>query len=285
YKNCRGLIGATASIAWNKKHDKTYELITYRKKNDWGKERFVDDSSVKEIDNICPSTFDNNDYENNHNRLVPSSSCPVLYGIRGDDKKELPVAKSLIKSEKADSWLIFETNQGTDDHLQRKDISEINPYESVINEGVICKSPRIIKGGHDIFTIQDSTGLIDCAAYEPTKQFRKIIRELMVGDVVEVYGGVRRKPLTINIEKIKIKYLKRQFEKIENPVCPKCKKHMKSKGKNQSYKCKACGTKSDKPLVIERERNINIDDFYEVPVCARRHLSRPLKREKSHNTF
>ena len=94
---------------------------------------------------------------------------------------------------------------------------------------------------------------------------------------MEVYGGVREQPLTINIEKINIKHLTKIVEKIENPVCPNCGKHMKSKGKDQGYKCKRCGAKSDKPLLQEKQRKIHTG-FYEVPVCARRHLSKPLKR-------
>ncbi len=277
YKNERGIIGATASIAWCPKGDSTYELITYRKEKKWGTKRFVDNTSVKKIDKTCPSTFDNYDYVNKHNRLVPSSPCPVLYGIRGEDTKELMHAKSLIESENIDCWLIFETNQGTDDHLQKKKIKNIQPYQSVITEGTISKNPYTLKGGHVIFTIKDSTGNIDCAAYEPTKEFRKIIRELRSDDVIEVYGGVRKKPLTINIEKINIKHLSEHIEKVENPICTKCGKHMKSKGKNQEYKCKICGTKSDKPLLIKKQRGLHLG-FYEVPVCARRHLSKPLKR-------
>lgn len=277
YKNKRGLIGATASIAWSPKHDKTYELIAYREKNRWGTKRQVNSSSVKKINESFSSTFDNFDYENDHNRLVPSSPCPVLYGIRGENIDDLIQASSVVKSEKVESWIIFETNQGTDEHLQRRNINKIAPYQSVITEGVVTKIPYTIEGGHVIFSIKDSTGEIDCAAYEPTKQFREIIRELIPGDKIEVYGGVREKPLTINLEKINTKHLEKQVEKVENPVCPKCGKHMKSKGTGQGYKCKKCGTKSEKPLVKERKRNIKIG-FYEVPVCARRHLSKPLKR-------
>jgi len=279
YKNRRGLIGATASIAWSPKKDKTYELIAYRQKEKWGKGRFVDNNSTKKMDKTCISTFDNYDYSNNHNRLAPSSPCPILYGIRGDDEDELIDAKSLIKSEKVDSWIIFETNQGTDDHLQKKLISEIELYQSIITTGTICKTPYTIEGGHVIFTIKDSTGKIDCAAYEPTKEFRKVIRQLIAGDIVEVYGGVRKKPLTVNIEKIKIKFLEKQNVKVENPVCPKCGKHMKSKGKDQGFKCKNCGIKSDKPTIEEKNREIQLG-FYEVPICARRHLSKPLGRTK-----
>ena len=120
YKNRRGLIGAAASIAWSPKFDKTYELIAYREEEKWTTKRFVDSSSVKEMDKICLLTFDNYDYENEHNRLVPNSPCPILYGIRGDDVEELTKASSIVKSEQVDKWIIFETNQGTDDHLQKK---------------------------------------------------------------------------------------------------------------------------------------------------------------------
>jgi len=280
YKNCRGLIGATASIAWLPIYDKTYELIAYREEKRWGTERIMNDESVKMVDKLCPSTFDNYDYKNNHNRLTPNSPCPILYGIRGDEVNELKKAFCLVKSEPVNSWIIFETNQGTDDHLQRKNISEIKPYQSIIAEGRVSKNPHTIKGGHVIFTIGDElTGKIQCTAYEPTKQFRNIIRELFVGDVIEVYGSVREKPLTINIEKINVKNLIEKVEKIENPVCPICGKHMKSKGKNQGYKCISCKTKSKKPVEKEKERNLSIG-YYEVPVCARRHLSKPLKRSK-----
>ncbi len=74
-----------------------------------------------------------------------------------------------------------------------------------------------------------------------------------------------------------MKYLVDDFIKIENPICPICKKHMKSKGKNQGYKCFKCKTKKLYPKIKKKDRNIKIG-FYEVPVCARRHLSKPLKR-------
>jgi tRNA(Ile2)-agmatinylcytidine synthase len=280
YKNKRGLIGATASIAWFPKKDKTYELITYRKKIKWGNKRSVDCNSTKKMDKTYKTTFDNYDYENRHNRLVPNSPCPILYGIRGENQNDLVKAKSMIKSEELDSWIIFQTNQATDDHLHKSLISQIKPYQSVITNGSVCISPYTIRGGHVFFNIKDSSGYIDCAAYEPTKEFRNVVRNLVVGDVVEVFGGVRKKPLTINLEKINVKKLNNQVKKIENPVCPICGKHMKSKGKNQGFKCKKCGIKSPKPLFKKVKRKISLG-FYEVPVCARRHLSKPLKRIRS----
>jgi tRNA(Ile2)-agmatinylcytidine synthase len=277
YKNCRGIIGAAAAIAWSPLKDNTYELISYRQSARWGTTRKVDYKSVIKMDSQCKTTFDNFDYENHHNRITPNSPCPILYGIRGDNVNELFEALNIVESEPIESWLIFETNQGTDDHLEQKNIEDIRPYESVIVNGSVSKNPYTIEGGHVIFSIKNNSSTIDCAAYEPTKKFRNIIRNLVIDDIVEIYGSARNNPMTVNIEKIKVNNLTKIFQKIENPICPKCKKHMKSIGSNQGYKCKRCGAKSNKPKLKEKKRTINLG-FYEVPVCARRHLSKPLKR-------
>jgi tRNA(Ile2)-agmatinylcytidine synthase len=280
YKNSRGLIGATAAICWEPL-DKTFELIAYRHLKRWGSKRNVDARSVQTMDSQCPSTFDNYDEVNHHNRIVPNSPCPILYGIRGDDINDLMRASALVKSEPIESWLLFETNQGTDDHLQQKSLQSIQPFESVITKGTVCGSPFTIRGGHVLFFLHDQTGTIPCAAYEPTKEFRHRIRGLREGDLIEVYGGVREHPLTINLEKICIKQLTSVQRKVENPVCPRCGKHMKSKGTKQGYKCIRCGTKSNEPMIQDQQRTLSCG-FYEVPVCARRHLSKPLKRIGTH---
>jgi tRNA(Ile2)-agmatinylcytidine synthase len=276
YKNGRGLIGATAAISWEPL-DRTFELIAYRPQRRWGTKRQIDLKSVQQMDADCPSTFDNYDATNRHNRIVPNSPCPILYGIRGNVADDLVFASTLVKSEPVESWLLFETNQGTDNHLQKKQIAQIQPFESVIAEGSVVGNPFTIQGGHVLFTIKDTTGTIPCAAYEPTKEFRNIVRGLHVGDHIEVYGGVREYPLTVNLEKLEVKHLITLLVKTENPVCPTCGKHMKSKGTEQGYRCIKCGTSSVTPIIQEKPRTLT-KGFYEVPVCARRHLSKPLKR-------
>lgn len=276
YKNSRGLIGATAAICWQP-GDRTFELISYRPRQHWGSKRFVDALSVQQMDEQCSNTFDNYDVRNHHNRIAPNSPCPILYGIRGEDPDSLMVASTLIQSEPVESWMLFETNQGTDDHLQRKSVEQIKPFESVIVQGTVAEKPVTIQGGHVLFKLQDTTRTIDCAAYEPTKEFRQIIRGLFAGDLVEVFGGVREHPLTINLEKIHIIKLASVTEKTENPVCLTCGKHMKSKGTLQGYKCIKCGTTSTKVNIRQKPR-LTQTGFYEVPICARRHLSKPLKR-------
>jgi tRNA(Ile2)-agmatinylcytidine synthase len=121
----------------------------------------------------------------------------------------------------------------------------------------------------------DSEGSeIDCAAYEPTKNFRALMRKLIEGDEIVVYGSVGGN--TLNIEKIQIKFLAAKSE-TQNPVCPSCKKRMKSAGVGQGYRCKKCKTTADSAVSIEVERDLEIG-LYEVPPSARRHLAKPLVR-------
>jgi len=274
YNGGRGVIGAAAAIAW-KPRDRTYELITY------GKEKWLDKESVIKMDKSCSTTFNNYDYENDYIALLPKANSPVFYGIRGDDYEELKKAKEMIVGAKEERWLIFETNQATDEHLQRKKIRDIKPYESVIVKGTVKKAPRTIKGGHIIFSIHDGDE-IECAAYEPTKQFRDIIRQLIPGDEVVVYGGVRARPFTINLEKIEIRKLADAYKKVENPVCSKCGKHMKSIGKGKGYRCPKCGVKAgeEDAKYVKVERKLK-EGIYEVPIIAMRHLTKPIKRMKN----
>jgi len=270
YRKEIGLIGASAAIAW-KPLNRTYELLTYTHG-----EKFVEKESVIKMDSLFPFTFNNYDYENDYIALLPHSPSPVFYGIRGGDVGELKKAMEMLETSEVERWIIYETNQATDEHLQRKKIEKVKPYESVIVKGKVEKEPFTIEGGHVIFSISNGAE-IDCAAYEPTKGFRNIIKELKKGDEVVVYGGVRAKPFTINIEKIEVKKLVDVYKKVENPICKKCKKHMKSIGKGKGYKCPKCGAKAgeNEAKYVKIERKIKTG-FYEVPVIARRHLAKPL---------
>jgi tRNA(Ile2)-agmatinylcytidine synthase len=273
----------------------------------------VDPKAVKELDEKFPSTFNNYDYESDHVVITPNSPCPVLFGIRGDSVNDLHSALPLLikNSETIDKWLIFKTNQGTDDHLILTDIPSVLQYCSVILTGRVSKLPYTISGGHVLFNIEyidpksalnqrhefdtQSTDItpnensvnstnITCAAYEPTKGFRNIVKMLIPGDIVSVYGSVREKPLTINIEKLKINELVENIIKLHNPRCPLCEKSMKSIGHGKGYRCRA--DHQVLPLAhathASMSRDLNLG-FYEVPVEARRHLSKPLKRFKLHS--
>ncbi|WP_423792316.1 TiaS agmantine-binding domain-containing protein [Methanocaldococcus indicus] len=274
YKLGRGIIGALGAISSTPPY--TYELIAYRYRDRWGTKRIIDEDSVIKMDKeTFPYTFDNYDYENKKILITPNTPCPVLYGIRGIDIKYLIDAHFLVKGEKSERFLIFKTNHGTDAHLRYMKIKDIYPNTGVIVYGYLSEEPKNLEGGHVKFKLKDDTGEIDCIAYEPTKKFRDIIRELIVGDYIAVYGTVREKPLTINIEKIKILKLAEKFEYIKE--CPLCGGTLKSKGRT-TFKCKKCKSSFNKESVkkIIVERNIKIG-FYEVPPSARRHLSKPIQ--------
>jgi tRNA(Ile2)-agmatinylcytidine synthase len=274
FKNERGLIGALAAagFALCGIPDHTYELIAYREPKRWGSLREIDSGSVYAADaTTFPDTWDTVDIENERIVFAPHSPDPILFGIRGKSEEAVRRAFSMIKSEPVEMHVVYRTNQNTDMHLIKAKIPEIKEDRSYILEGTISRPPKTIPGGHIIFELSENSTTIECAAFEPTKGFRRIIRELRAGDEVTVFGSV--KDSTLNLEKIKIDRL--NMQELRNPVC--CDKRMKSMGKEQGYRCDKCGTVKKERVIEPLQRNIS-PGFYEVPPCARRHLSKPLIR-------
>ncbi|MFP3872397.1 MAG: TiaS agmantine-binding domain-containing protein [Candidatus Natronoplasma sp.] len=275
----RGLIGAAAALSWMP-DDFTYELLTYREKSMWGEPRDVPEKDVIEVDKRLKNTFDSYDHEENKQAIAPSSPCPVLYGIRGEDPEALKDALGFIGGERPERWMLFLTNQGTDDHIQEMKISETEPWTSARVKGKVCSEPRTIEGGHVLFDLEDGTSEITSAAYEPTKGFRDTVKELIPGDEVELWGGIRKEPKTLNIEKMRIIRLEDKIVKVRNPECPECGKRMSSMGTNAGYRCKRCRTKADEDQAVRKKVERELEEgWYEVPVSARRHLSKPLIRD------
>lgn len=283
--NRRGLIGALAAVGNKLAKDHTYELIAYRSRNYWGMPRLIDPVSVFKMDEETKGlTFLNVDKEANRILIAPHGSDPILFGIRGEEPSALIKALSIVKTgEPIVKWIIFRTNQATDEHLRRvKNLCEVYAYTGVIALGRVSRNPRIIAGGHVILTIADECGEIDAAAYEPTGGFRNIVKELKPGDVVEVYGVVRPPSgthgKTINLEKIRIIKLAEALKYL-NPVCPKCGRRMTSSGKGKGFKCTYCKYKdptASKVIVIE-ERRVT-EGWYQPPPRAFKHLMKPLER-------
>lgn len=283
FKLGRGIIGALAAIGNTLERDWTFELVAYRIKKNWGTPRRVSAESVREMNaKTYPNTFDNLDPATDEIRITPHTPCPILYGIRAESPEAAIKANDITQAlEPIERLIIYRTNQGTDEHLRRAKIVEVKPYWSVIVDAVVCRKPRVITGGHIIFRIRDEIGEIDCAAYEPTRQFRNIVKKLAVGDKVRAYGGVKEKPelpLTINLEKLAVLELVPILKKV-NPNCPKCGKKMKSEGKGKGYSCKRCKTRfpAGAARLVEVPREIKLGAF-EVPPRARRHLAKPLIR-------
>jgi tRNA(Ile2)-agmatinylcytidine synthase len=230
-------------------------------------------------DATYPFTFDNLDTNTGEVRIMPHTPCPVYFGIRAVKPHYLERAFHIVRPlQPVERVQIYETNQATDAHISDAVAGKIKPLTTVKVSGTVCTKPRTIKGGHLIFGIEDGTGSVDCAIYEPTRAFRGVGKALALGDVVRVYGGVKEKadrPLTINVEKMEVLVLT-PLERKRNPRCPRCGKTMKSEGKGKGYQCPACKLKSATatPSKVRLEREISLG-IYAVPPRARRHLSKP----------
>ena len=278
FKKGRGIIGSIAAISLPL-DDFTYELLAYRVAENFGTERQIDYDSVYEMDRqTFPDTFENIDYSENYIAIEPKTPCPVLYGIRSNTVESLKKAKGIVKvSEPIGDWCIFKTNQHTDMHIQKaSDIASMKQYGCYCVEGEVKNRPKIIDGGHMFFYIKDDSGEIECGAYEPTKNFRKIVSHLRQGDIIKAYGGIGEQN-TFNVEKFQV--VKLNDVEYQNPIC-ECGKRMTSAGKNKGFKCKKCGNRitSDEKVPIKIQRFLENAQFYETPVSARRHLSKPICR-------
>jgi tRNA(Ile2)-agmatinylcytidine synthase len=279
FKKGRGLIGALAAIGAELQNH-TYELIAYREPKRWGTLRIIDATSVWKADELSyPLTWDTVDHYNNRIVFAPHSADPVLFGIRGDSIEAINLALRTIISEPWERKVLYITNQGTDDHIIPGEIAEAIDNQSYKLRGRVKETPRVIEGGHLFFTILNEDASLVCAAFEPTKNFREIIKKLAPGDLIEVYGAVKEG--TLNLEKIEVLELA-DWIVTEAPLCPSCGHRMKSAGRGQGYRCRKCKLKAEERKKKAMPRDLETG-FYEVPPCARRHLSKQLVRMAGRN--
>jgi len=281
--NGQGLVGATGVLGYNFQ-DETYELLSYRKSSQFGKKRILDKSKVKKMqEKTYPNTFNSFDSKKNKVLLMPHGPDPVFYGVRGEDSMTLISASKMIQPrEKLAGYLIFKSNQGTGDHLKNKiDVNNFTPYTSGTLQGVVITKPIVTKGGHVFFLIIVDNVKINCAVYKPTR-ITDVAKELIVGDILKVGGGIRKAtkthPRILNLEFIQIIKLKKKYKSI-NPFCTDCKKHMKSKGKNQGFQCVRCKKTANHKNRQFMTRSVE-EKIYIPDVSAHRHLTKPVQRMK-----
>lgn len=285
FKKGRGIIGGLAAIGETLAGDHTFELIAYRTPENRGTPRRIEFSSVVEMnEKTSPLTFSNVDPETSRILITPRGPDPILYGIRGENPNAVRRAHEIVRSqEQIERWIIFRTNHGTDAHLRTiSSISEVKAFNPVVVRGVVAEDPKVILGGHVIFTIRDKTGKVDCAAYEPTGTLMAVARKLVGGDIIEASGGVRPSssthPMTINLEKLRILELAQKVV-LFNPKCPRCGKRTKSMGLNKGFRCDKCGFRSSKLEKVGFEYRRNIETgLYITSARSQRHLTKPLCR-------
>ena len=276
-RGSRGVFGAACSLAWSGSSVKangishTWELIGYRNQGNWGTKRNIDVSAVQKVSNI-KTVFSCTDLDGKV-AMVPNSPCPVLWGFRGTNEDILIQNFEKLGPEIPSRWLLYKTNQATDDHLRYKEISEIEDGDSVSIDVSVNSKSSIIKGGHRFFEVKDKFNQIsNCAAFEPTKNFRHIVDKLEIGDSLIICGSVNNG--TINLEKLSILELVPRFLKPANPLC-ECGQRTHSSGKDSYYRCKSCSKKYDRPEKIEVSSDLELK-WYEPPTSSRRHLSTPI---------
>ena len=285
--NGQGLIGAIGAIGYNF-HDHTFELISYRDESNLGKRREIFKDSVMKMQQIThPKTFNNFDANKDRILIAPHGPDPVFFGVRGEDVKSVIQGASLVKSqEKFRGYMIFRSNQGTGDHLENElNIKDLKPFSSGYLIGRISESPIIELGGHVFFSLTRDGKTAKCAVYRPTG-LTGVASKLIEGDFVKAGGGIRKASKNhervLNVEFFEVLSLDKDMV-VMNPLCDRCKKRMKSKGKGQGYKCTKCGKTSSKKVTEEIPRQIRDQLYLPIP-SAHRHLSRPAQRRSKLNT-
>jgi tRNA(Ile2)-agmatinylcytidine synthase len=229
---------------------------------------------VRQVEESFPGLFDSYDLVEDDVVCVPSSPCPVLWGLRGDDPAEAEAAARLLGPERPARETLFLTNQGTDDHLRDGRVADAAPYASLRVRGRVA-APPVERNGHVWVEVDDGDRL-RAAAYAPTRSFRALVRALAPGDDVTLCGGLHGGPdgrLTLGIEKLLLHATAPR--KTGNPPCAACGKAMKSAGRGAGYRCRACGTRARDPLAEPSPLALG---WHEVPASARRHLAMPLRR-------
>ncbi len=274
WKNRRGLIGATAAVA-GELPDRTSEILVYRQPDRFGTPRAVDRQSLFDAEAATfPHTWDTVDVANNVVVCVPHTPDPVLFGIRGESPRWVMAARQMVRSEPPGIEQVWVTNQGTDAHILPGTTGHLSELLSYIVPGTVTSVPQTRTGGHVSFVMEDGGFAVRCMAYEPTKNFRTIVRKLLPGDRVIAAGSFKKG--SINLEKLKVVSLA-DARTVRPPLCTACSKRMTSDGRGKGWKCKKCGARADTPEITEIPRPL-ATGWYEVPPTARRHLAKPLCR-------
>ena len=243
----------------------------YRDKELWGSSRNISSDSVSRVSQL-KGVFSCNDLDGKI-AMVPNSPCPVLWGFRGTDRNTLIDNFHHLGPEKPVRWLLYQTNQATDDHFNFSESLDLVDYTSIWADVSISSKVKIIKGGHRFIKVKDAQGNeVNCAIFEPLKSLRNIVDKLEIGDEVTICGSVSGD--TINIEKFKIVNLVPRFTKPPNPTCS-CGKRTHSSGKNSKYRCNDCGKKYDRPPMISKSPELDLG-WFEPPASSRRHLTKPI---------
>jgi len=269
----RGIIGAAAAIAWPGGHP-TWEMIAYRSPERWGRAREVDRSSVLRARAAIPGLFLCDDPRTRRLLVAPHTPCPILFGIRGTDPRGPLAARTVVRSEPVDRWLLFRTNQGSGDHLVARGADDLGRFRSAIVRGTVTTAPERLVGGHVRFELSDTAGgAISCLAFEPTKTLPRVARALRPGDRVRVWGS-RGTPPGLRLEGISLLWAAPREGARRPPRCADCRRTGRSLGRGRGYRCPGCHRRWPPEAAGRTEvpPEIGLGVYHPTP-SARRHLA------------
>ncbi len=279
-----GIVGALGSIMADLENDYTHELLAYRKKAKFNTIRKIDIDNLIEVADNHSSSFSSYDPVSKRELICPSGPDPIFLGIRGDDPRELiDFYDNLEIEEKLDYWMIFISNQGTNQHVMKMQ-SKIKLNSVVSTMATVSKDPVEFRGGHVKLELQINGYFIDCMVFEPTKQLRNAARELIEGDRIYIHGAISSNEFGEYIS-LEYMYIVDQLDKFNKlpPVCENCNDRMTSAGKLSGYKCKKCSQRSYKSIREKIDRKLIVGQRVYASHSAQRHLTRPLIRLNTRN--
>ncbi len=280
--NGMGLVGAAASLGFTEEEDHTYEVIAYRRPENCGTPRAVEEDSVERAEReMFPNVLNNYDHRKKRVLITPHGPDPVFLGIRAVSPTVALAAFGRVRySEVLAGQMIYASNQCTDAHLKNKLSIPLSVYSSGWLEGIVT-SADTGEGGHVYISLRVEDAIVPCAVYSPAGDLHSIARKMIAGDHLRLFGGVRRAsekhPSILNVEKIEVMSVAAELRR-KNPTCEKCRRRMKSEGKDKGFQCRVCGARqAGGPRIVEVGREINPGIYLPSP-GAQRHLTKQLIR-------
>jgi len=262
----KGLIGASAAIAWAPSPDSTWELIAWREVGKILTRREVSEVAIIEMTERFPGTFANRDPTTGRGMIMPRTNCPVLYGVRGESEVEVDDAHRFLQDrydvEKSASSAIHRTNQVSDDHLLG------------FRRGVVVSSPFEVQGGHSSVRVWDGESSRTLVAFSESGPVNRLLRRSRRGDEVD-WMGLTSPSGEVHLERLRITNSTPRIT--TRPFC--CAKAMRSAGKGQGLRCTVCGSLQEKSWLSENlVLPTEFEGWVEPSPANRRHLARPLAR-------
>ena len=220
----QGLVGAAASIArpWPPGHVGA-DLLPPIRSGTGDRARWTR-ARVRAAQAADPRLFLCFDRRTRRLLVAPHTPCPILFGLRGTTRDAPLRARERVRSEPVERWVLFRTNQGTGDHLIRREADRWPDYCSGWIGGEVRAPGVALRGGHVRFSIVPSRGPpVVCLAFEPTKTLPRVAQDLRAGDRVRVWGSRGTRP-EVRLEGIELLRWAPTQSGTRPPHCMSCRR-------------------------------------------------------------